>query len=128
MSTLESVTTALTTLAALVAVLLAAWFILRWMGRKMPGQTGSRHIKVLDRVTVSQNQGLLLVSVGGKIMLIGFSDGAVQKLCDVDESALEADAPIQQPGFSSLLQTFMQRRGENAPQNQDDGEAGKWRK
>lgn len=126
MTTFESVATALTTLAALVAVLLAAWFVLRWMGKKMPGQTGSRHIKVLDRVMISQNQCIVLVRVGGKLMLIGFADGAVQRLCDVEEAALTVDAPAEQAGFSGILQTFMQhKRAENASGNGENGEAKK---
>ena len=125
MTTLESVTMALSTLAALVAVLLAAWFILKWMGKRMPGQTSSRHIKILDRVVLGQDKCLLLVRVAGKAMLIGMTSGAATKLCDVDEDGLEPDAPLPSAqSFSSVFQSFLAKNKTSAPgEKQGRGEA-----
>lgn len=109
MQTFEAAATILSTLAALAFVLIAAWFLLRWVGRRVPGQTGSRHIKVIDRVMVGQDKCLLLVRVAEKTMLIGMSSGTVTRLCDLEDpdGTFDVQPKGDEQTFSALLQNMM---------------------
>lgn len=102
----ETVAAVLSTLAALVLVLAAAWLLLKWMGKTTQGQRTSRYITILDRIMVGQDKCLLLISVAGKKMLLGMSNGAVTKLCDIEDDADTIQA-VEPQSFSNLLQSAL---------------------
>lgn len=107
-----TVTALLGALAGLVLVLLAAWFLLRWMGKVTQGQRVSRYITILDRVAVGQDKWLVLVSVADKKMLIGMSAGTVVKLCDIeDEAGVLIPPGAETQSFSALLQGMLSKAG-----------------
>lgn len=101
------------TMLTLTAVLLLAWFLLRWILKRVPSQGGSRHIKLLDRVAVTPDKCLLLVRVAEKTMLVGMTSHSVEKLCDIDdpEKTLETPEP-DQPGFKRIFAERMGKKGE----------------
>lgn len=104
MGTFESIGAILSTLAALVIVLLAAWFVLKWMGKATQGQKASRYIAVLDRVAIGQDKWLLVVDIGGNKMAVAMSGGAVTKLCDLDGDLQElAPSTPQTQDFTAVL-------------------------
>ncbi len=74
-------------IVALVLVLLSAWLILRWIGKKMPGVSGgsARLIQVLDRYGVGRGSTLLLIRVQSKVMLVAISEHTAEKLCEFDD-------------------------------------------
>lgn len=111
-----------TTFAALVGVLLLAWALLRWMGKRMPGQVGSRQIKLLDRVAVAPDKCLLLVRVADRTMLVGMSSHSVEKLCDIDdpEGLLEQPANPDKGSFASIM---LERMKQNPFSGHKEGES-----
>ena len=117
----ENLLTIGSALASLLVVLLLALLTLRWMGRTMaPQGGGGRHIRVVERVMVAQDKYLLLVSVGGKFMLIGMAGHSVTKLADLDE------LPPQEPGSSSpaFSQVLRETLGKAWPGKQKGEEHG----
>lgn len=110
-------TTLLTALVALGLVLVAAWYLLRWVGKASQGPQQSRYITILDRIAVGQDKWLLLVSVAGKKMLIGMNAGTVVKLCDIeDEEGMLVAPDSQTQSFSTLLQGVLSKTGKGKPQ------------
>lgn len=106
---LSGVGTILSALVALIFVLLLAYYVLRWVGRRMPAQMGSSKIKVLDRVVLGQDKCLVLVSVAEKVMLVGMSNGAVEKICDVENTEDLIDPPVQTSSFSDALKESLKK-------------------
>lgn len=101
-------------LLALCLVLLLAWLMLRWMSRRAPGASGGgRAIKVLDRVAAGRNGSLLLLRVKDKVLLVGFSDHAVQTLCEFDDpdGSFEAQQAAKNPAFSDALKDAARKMG-----------------
>lgn len=118
-------------LAMLALVLVLAYFTTRFVGKRYgaAGQ-GSKLIRVLDRVPISQDKQLLLIIVAGKAMLIGAAPQGVSKLCDIDVQDLPPvpdDAPG--PAFSQILDSALRGFGTRAGrsrqakegQTQDEG-------
>lgn len=103
MKTLESAFTIFSALCALLFVLALAYVTIKWMGRRMSVQTGSRLIKVLDRVMIGQDKCLLVVQVAEETMLVGMSGDAVTKLCDLTGNPTIAAAEQSSPEFSEVL-------------------------
>lgn len=104
----ESAMTIFSTLVALIFVLLAAWFVLKWMGKTTQGPKTSRYIAVLDRAPLGQDKWLLVVDIGGKKMAVAMSGSTVTKLCDLDDDLSEQPAaPSQTPDFSAALAAML---------------------
>lgn len=110
MDQFESILTILSALAALIFVLAVAYVTMRWMGQKLPTQSVSRIIKVRDRVMVGQDKCLLVVEVGDKVMLIGMTSHAVEKLCELDDPQLILDAKVSNgQGFSAVFKDTLKK-------------------
>lgn len=102
------------TMLTLAAVLLVAWFLIKWLMKRTPMQNGSRHIKLLDRVAVAPDKCLLLVRVAEKTMLVGMTSHAVEKLCDIEdpEHVLDAETPAE--SFKNVFAERMRgKKGES---------------
>lgn len=73
---------------ALIGVL-ALVFLLFWLMKKLNKRvtvSDSRHMKVLERINLGQDKMLLLVSVCGKCMVIGVTNGRVEKIHELEET------------------------------------------
>lgn len=120
MSFYQSVTALMGTLGALLAVLLLVYALLKWMGwRRGPMQAGTRHIKLLDRVSIAPDKCLLLVRVAEKTMLVGFSSHSVEKICDIEDPDGVLESAGGQPGgmFASLIAQHIKQA---APEGKGD--------
>ncbi len=104
---LEPALQIITTIAALVIVLLLAWVTLRWMSKRMPGLSGGsgRMINVLDRVTVGKNASILLIRVQDKVILVAASEHAFEKLYEFDDpdGTVSSVQDMESVKFSSVL-------------------------
>jgi flagellar biogenesis protein FliO len=90
-------------------------FMLYWMMRKVNKQmrvTSGNKLRILDRAITGRDTSLLVVSVSGKLMLVGASSQRMEKLCDLDISEEEyfasaeyADKPAVK--FGDVLSNFI---------------------
>ncbi|MDD3429637.1 MAG: flagellar biosynthetic protein FliO [Oscillospiraceae bacterium] len=84
---------------------------LRGVGKVTGAQGAGKHIKLLERVSVSKDQSLLLVSVDEKIMLLGAAQGSLTKLCDIDSTDTILEQLNQpQQSFSDVLQKMLRKK------------------
>ncbi len=115
----EMVLRILGAIAALALVLFLAWFILRWLNRRVPsmggggGKAAGRMITVLDRVHLGKNSSLLLVRVQDKVYLVGISEHTVQTLAEIDDPDGELALPEagQNPSFTAALRDAVAKMG-----------------
>lgn len=103
METLKSAVTIFSALCALLFVLALAYITIKWMGSRMSVQTGSRMIKILDRVMIGQDKCLLVVQIGEETMLVGMSGDGVTKLCDLTGTPNLTPSGQSAPEFSDIL-------------------------
>lgn len=96
----------------LAFVLFLAWFFLRCLG-KSPVRMDSRYIRVIDRVVIDRDRCLLLVSTGGKTMLIAMTSDSVNTLCEFTPEEQERFFSQQQPqqDFSSVFRQVLSKYG-----------------
>lgn len=81
-------------LAVVVGLLLLC---VRMGGKKFKGRSGSP-LQVLHRQSLSRSSGVALVSVGGRMLLLGTTDQQVQMLTEIDPAEVdpaEVDAPAE---------------------------------
>lgn len=123
-------------LVALILVLLAAWLLLRWVNKRLPGLGGgstSRLVTVLDRVPIGRNSSILLLRVQDKVLLVAMTEHGAEKLCEFDDpdGMIAPDTPAADvPGFAAVLkETALKMVGKqparpeekDAPESEDEG-------
>lgn len=103
-------------LAAVFGLLFLLLYGLKRLNSRVSVNNGGK-MRVLDRVTIGRDGLLLVVSVGGKLMLIGATPQHIEKLGELDISAEEYSEQLReeiaQGGFASVLSAMM-NRGKNA--------------
>ena len=85
---------------ALLGVL-ALVFLLFWAMKKLNRRvtvSDSRHMKVLERINLGPDKMLLLISVCGKCMVVGVTNGRVEKIHELEESEEQLLAKKEENG------------------------------
>ena len=98
-------------LAGVIGLILFLFFMLRRVNKFAAAASGSK-LRILDRAVTGRDSSLLVISVSGKLMLIGVSMGKIEKLCDLDISEEEyygpqTDADKQGVSFASVLSNYL---------------------
>ena len=95
----------------LIAVM---FYALRRLNKRI--STGGGRLKVLDRVSIGRDGMMLVVSVCGKVMLVGVTSQRIEKLCDLDVTEEEYSAGQQSPDFMSVFSSVMGRKAQQEDQ------------
>ncbi|MCL2693940.1 MAG: flagellar biosynthetic protein FliO [Oscillospiraceae bacterium] len=98
-------------LTGVIGLILFMFFMLRKVNKHSRAASGSR-LRILDRAITGRDSSLLVVSVSGRLMLVGVSAGRIEKLCDLDISEDDyfgeiGEASAQGVKFSDVLNNFM---------------------
>lgn len=101
----------------LMAVL---FYALRKLNKRI--STGGGRLKVLDRISIGRDGMLLVVSVCGRVMLVGVTSQRIEKLCDLDVSEEEYSAGQQNPDFMSVFSAMMGKKAEQGESPEKQGE------
>ncbi|MCL2698607.1 MAG: flagellar biosynthetic protein FliO [Oscillospiraceae bacterium] len=87
-------------------------FLIYWMMRKVNKMSSGSKLRILDRAVTGRDSSLLVVSVSGRLMLVGVSSQRMEKLCDLEISEEEyfqaseyADKPVIK--FGDVLSNFI---------------------
>ena len=106
-----SVIEAVTAIAAVILILVLAWWWSRFLGRKMSASAGGRYMKVIDSVMIGRDKQLLLVRIKEETFLIGVSQQQVSFMTKVsgDFGSEAPDAGKTAPGmpFKDALDTVL---------------------
>lgn len=94
-------------IGVLALVYLVFWIMKKFNARIALGD--SRHMKILERITLGPDKMLLLVSVCGKCMVLGVTSGHTEKICDLEqtEEELLAASEGDNPSFSESFRTVL---------------------
>ena len=91
----------------LIAVL---FYALRKLNKRI--STGGGRLKVLDRISIGRDGMLLVISVCGKVMLVGVTSQRIEKLCDLDVTEEEYSADRQGGDFMSVFSAVMGKKAQ----------------
>jgi len=100
-------------LTGVLGLIFFMFWLLRKVNKLSATASGTR-LRIIDRANAGREASLLVVSVCGKLMLIGVSAGRTEKLCDLDVTEEEyfgseenADKQGQSIKFSDVLGNMM---------------------
>ena len=92
----------LLSLIGVLGLIFFLFYALKKLNNGISVKSGNR-LRVLDRVNLGRDGMLLVVSVCGKLMLLGATSSRVEKLCDLDVTEEEYSAGQQGMDFRSVL-------------------------
>lgn len=93
------------TLVALVLVIVLAYFVSKWIGRRggLQAQGGLKHFKVIDKLFLAQDRAIYIVKVGQKTMLLGVTQHHIENLGEVE---IDESISLDKPAPQSFSDTF----------------------
>jgi len=102
-----------------IAVLAVAYFVTRFLGTRMGQVTGSKYLKVIDRVMLGNDKAICLVQVGVRFYMIGVTNHHIECLAELDDKDL---IPLESKpvAFKGLLDKYMVNYKNNT--NEDGGQ------
>lgn len=101
----------LLSLVAVFAVLYACYLFSRFLARRVGKTVNSSNIRILERVALSQDKGLVIAEVCGAVYLIGFSNNSVTILKELDASLLRQQPAVGvRQSFTDLLNMALKGR------------------
>ena len=101
----------------LMAVL---FYALKKLNKRISASGG--RLKVLDRISIGRDGMLLVVSVCGRVMLVGVTSQRIEKLCDLDIAEEEYSANGQNGDFMSVFSTMMGKKAQQGEISEKQGE------
>ncbi|MCL2107901.1 MAG: flagellar biosynthetic protein FliO [Oscillospiraceae bacterium] len=78
----------LLSLVGVIGLILFLFYLLKKVNKYSTAASGNK-LRILDRAVTGRDSSLIVVSVSGKLMLIGVSVGKIEKLCDLELSEEE---------------------------------------
>lgn len=85
----SSFASSLAAILILILVLSGAYFAARMAGLSMKRVSGSRYMKILDRVSISKDYAVVLVQVGDRVFVVGTAAHGMEKIAELSLSELK---------------------------------------
>lgn len=97
-------------LIAIVFVLYLCYVFSKLVANKVNNVSKSNNIRVVERVALTQDKGLVIIEVCGKYYLVGFANNNIEILKDLDEAELNIPKPFQKDNFLDVLNSTIKSR------------------
>lgn len=91
-----------------LGLIVLLFYALKKLNRQVSIGTGSK-LRVLDRVNLGRDGMLLVISVNGKLMLVGSTPQRIEKLCDLEMTEEEYSTLEDAPDFKSVLSAILKK-------------------
>ena len=110
LSVSSDVLTLIFTLLAIVLVLYLCYLFSKFMANKVNNVSKFNNIKVVERVALTQDKGLVIIQVCGKYYLIGFANNNIEILKELDGSELNFPKSALKDSFLDALNSTIKSR------------------
>lgn len=97
------------------------FYALKKLNKGISVKSGNQ-LRVLDRINLGRDGMLLVVSVCGKLILIGATSNRVEKLCDLDLTEEEYSAGQQSVDFKSVFSSVWGKKRNENDNQENQGE------
>ena len=93
-----------------LGLIFVLFYFLKKLNKRISASGG--RLKVLDRISIGRDGTLLVVSVCGKVMLVGVTLHRIDKLCDLEITEEEYAEERQSTDFVSVLSAMMSKKSQ----------------
>lgn len=100
----------LVALAAVAVVLYFSYIGSKYLGNKINNISKTNNIKILERVSLTQDKGLAIVEIGHQYFLVGYSTNNIEILQELKENDLHFPSETEKPNFMQILNSQIKSR------------------
>ena len=100
----------LVALAAVAVVLYLSYIGSKFLGNKINNISKTNNIKILERVSLTQDKGLAIVEIGHQFFLVGYSTNNIEILQELKENDLHFPSGSGKPNFMQILDSQIKSR------------------
>jgi flagellar protein FliO/FliZ len=97
-------------LLAVAGVLWLCWALSKLLLKRTGTAGSTNNIKILERVSIAQDKGLVIAEICGGIYLLSFSNERVEILMELDRRFLQQPKPMAQQSFRDILNSALKGR------------------
>ncbi len=98
-------------LIAIAAVLYLCYLLSRYLVKKANNVANTANIRILERVALAQDKGLVIAQICGHYYLIGFSSDRVELLKEIDKTEIRSSTePAAGRDFMDALNAALKGR------------------
>ena len=97
-------------LIAIVFVLYLCYVFSKFMANRVNNVSKSGNIRVVERVALTQDKGLVIGEACKKYYLVGFANNNIEILKELDQSELNIPGPLQKDTFLDVLNSTLKSR------------------
>lgn len=97
-------------LIAIVFVLYLCYVFSKFMANRVNNVSKSGNMRIVERVALTQDKGLVIVEVCKKYYLVGFANNNIEILKELDPSELNIPRPLQKDTFLDVLNSTLKSR------------------
>ena len=110
LSTSSDILTLVFSLFAIALVLYLCYLFSKFMANRVNNVSKFNNIKVVERVALAQDKGLVIIQVCGKYYLIGFANNNIEILKELDGSELNLPKSALKDSFLDALNSTIKSR------------------
>lgn len=101
-------------IAGTIFVILLTYYGSRWYAGKMSHVAGGKHIKIIDRLVISNTGSILIIEIQELQYMIGISDKNIQMLQKLEEPIRkEAEVENSKDNFLEVFKSMIQKGNKN---------------
>jgi len=110
LSASSDILTLVFSLFAIALVLYLCYLFSKFMANRVNNVSKFNNIKVVERVALAQDKGLVIIQVCGKYYLIGFANNNIEILKELDGSELNLPKSALKDSFLDALNSTIKSR------------------
>jgi flagellar biogenesis protein FliO len=95
---------------AVVGVLWLCWALSKYISKKSGGIANTNNIRILERVSIAQDKGLVIAEICGGVYLLSYSNERVEILMELDRSLLKQPKQTAQQSFRDVMNSALKGR------------------
>lgn len=97
-------------LLAVAGVLWLCWALSKFLTKRTGAVGSTNNIRILERVSIAQDKGLVIAEICGAVYLLSFSNERVEILMEIDKRFLSQPKPMAQQSFRDILNSALKGR------------------
>ena len=95
---------------AVVGVLWLCWALSKYISKKSGGIANTNNIRILERVSIAQDKGLVIAEICGGVYLLSYSNERVEILMELNRSLLKQPKQTAQQSFRDVMNSALKGR------------------
>lgn len=102
---------------AIAAILFGCYKLSKYMTKRVSNSSNTNNMKIIERIALTQDKGLLIVEICQKYYLIGFANNSIEILKELDEAEMHFEKASVGKSFLETLNAALKGGADSDSKN-----------